>query len=74
MTATVIDAVTSKQCTRITQTANARYSPDHRQYRRWINRVVNMTRRSIKQRGGLSVASPETHRRAMRKLYHTKRV
>jgi len=73
MNNTTIDAVTSRQCTRITQTADARYSSDHRKYRRWINRVVNMTRRSIKQRGGLSVASPEAHRRAMRKLYHTKR-
>lgn len=54
-------------------TASAQAAKDRRKLRRWINRVINMTRYEVKAHGLTQSSSIDTHRKQMRKFRHITR-
>jgi len=53
------------------KTADAQCAKDRRKLRRWVNRVISMTRYEVKAHGLLANGNIDTHRRQMKKFRHT---
>jgi hypothetical protein len=51
-------------------TASAQAAKDRRKLRRWVNRVINMTRYEVKAHGLIMNGNIDTHRRQMKKFRH----
>ena len=52
------------------KTADAQCAKDRRKLRRWVNRVISMTRYEVRAHGLIMGSNIDTHRAQMKKFRH----